>query len=131
LLNSCFILWYWCPKFNMDQINGVIVSVVAMSVKDQGFNPWSDQNKYFGIDCSYMTLSYFSMEIFFQPIYITVKKSIKSVYNGHWRESENVHFMSSCSLNTGSNHICTIHIIEKVKLLFTDSDLWYTCTGVL
>ena len=24
-------------KFNMDQLNGVIVSVVAMSVKDQGF----------------------------------------------------------------------------------------------
>ena len=53
--------------------------------------------------------------------------TVKPLYKGHWREPENVIFMKSCLLCTGSKCItvCVIHYIEKMKLPFIDSDLLY------
>jgi hypothetical protein len=53
--------------------------------------------------------------------------TVKPLYKGHWREPENVIFMKSCLLCTGSKCItvCVIHYMEKMKLPFIDSDLLY------
>jgi hypothetical protein len=55
--------------------------------------------------------------------------AVKPVYKGHWREPENVLFMSCCSLYTGSNYVLprnylflVINIYENflVELFFLD-----------
>ena len=53
--------------------------------------------------------------------------TVKPLYKGHWREPENVIFMKSCFLCTGSKcvTVCVIHYMEKMKLPFIDSDLLY------
>jgi hypothetical protein len=47
---------------------------------------------------------------------------VKTVYKGHSRESENVSFMSSCTLYTGYTHYS---LKGKMRLPFIEGDLLY------
>jgi hypothetical protein len=51
--------------------------------------------------------------------------TVKPVYKDHSRGPENVVFMSSCPLYTGSNYMHYL-LMEKMRLSFIDSDLFYT-----
>ena len=44
--------------------------------------------------------------------------AVKPVYKGHWREPENVLFMSCCSLYTGSNYVHYSFIGETETALY-------------
>ena len=54
--------------------------------------------------------------------------TVKPVYKGHKRESENVTLMSSCPLYTGSNYM-HYSLMRKMRLPFIDND--FLCRGVL
>ena len=76
-----------------------------------------------GLDCTlfiYFILFYFGCIHYIQGTSCTVKP----VYKGHSREPENVAFMSSCPLYTGSNYM-HYSIMGKMRLPFIDNNLLY------
>ena len=57
-------------------------------------------------------------------VFFFIRNTIKPVYKGHSRGPEDVAFMISCPLYTGSNYM-HYSLMGKMRLTFTNSDLLY------
>ena len=57
-------------------------------------------------------------------VFFFIRNTIKPVYKSYWRGPEDVAFMISCPLYTGSNYM-HYSLMGKMRLTFTNRDLLY------